>query len=183
MKFQNKKLIKNMCNNSNSWLFFIIKMGCITGNQRSSSSFSIRVHKKLDPKIIPCESTSSIHFSSKQSNSSSECLKFQILSPSPKMCRHKLNLSGTQLYNQSLDYIADYEFIKGLHSTYSFSQRNFCNSIHEACVNNFRLPKGIFIMMVSLSANQDLCLSYLKEPPYVYFTGQADSQSLSIFQD
>ena len=118
-------------------------MGCSVVRNKLDRRYSSQIQKKLVCRVISSDSigtfSSSISGTIYRENSATlkKCLKIQILPISPKMSFNDLTLEKTQLFRQSLEYLPYYSLLKEFYSAFSSSERNFCNRVHESCVDNF----------------------------------------------
>jgi hypothetical protein len=147
-------------------------MGCAGVKSRSESKRFNEKSIQVIPKFKRTETSVTVKsnhesFSRMNSNPSATCLKIKIIHETHKIISSTLNLSGTQIYMASIEYIPDYNFIKESYFSYVSSLRYFCNLAHECCLENFEISDGIFIMLVSIYAHKNASLVYINKYPFI----------------
>ncbi|OMJ85651.1 hypothetical protein SteCoe_13003 [Stentor coeruleus] len=161
-------------------------MGCANIVRPSEKKHSVEIARRIIPKIVRSETlgsnfTNNGTYSRLNSGQNQVCLNIKILPQSHKIISNNLNLSGTQLYMASFEYVPDFNYIRESYANFSAALSYFRNLVHETCFKNFVITDGIFIMLVSLKANPKCNAKYLSKPPYIELEGTPHEDSMNIF--
>ena len=158
-------------------------MGCTIQGKYSNRKYSLQIQKKLPPilqRIETLVSASKGSYSRLNSKESQSCLNFKIVTDPGKISSKSLNLSRTQLYLASFEYIPDFDFIKSKYIQCKSAIRHFYNTVHEVCIKDYVINDGIFIMLVSIAANENALVAYSRSWPFVKVSGRVNDGTSDI---
>ena len=109
-----------------------------------------------------------------------KCLKLRIFSPNPTFALKRLDMEKTQLKSESLEVIPILDFTKKLYSDYSSAVSGFFNEVHEQCIPNFNIKKGLEILMISLINNTKANIKTIRFGSFIEVDDPLNSKTLKI---
>ena len=162
-------------------------MGCTLGGTRPERKILNQINRKINSSVLCIDSVVSVNtnlgnLSRVSSSKAIKCLKIKIIPEDNSISCHKINLSSTQLYMASLEYTPDYNYIKKQFSAYVSALGYFSSLVHDICLSKFEMTEGIFILLVSITANKTASIKYTPNSPYIEVTGEINSESNILLQ-
>lgn len=162
-------------------------MGCGVIRNQTERSILFQITRKFNPGVVRSDTQISSHTNnasiSRGNSGPHKCLKIKILPEDRSVSAYTINLSCTQLYMASLEYIPDYNYIKEIYTEFSNTLRHFANLVHDACLNDFVLTEGIFIFLVSIGANKGVAVKYLSSSPFLEVKGELSEDTKFMLQE
>ena len=165
----------------------IINMGCTLRGTGTERKVANQINRKLNSSVVCIDNILSPNtnlgtLSRLGSSKAVKCLKIKIIPEDNSISSYNINLSRTQLYMASLEYTPDYDYIRQTFTAYKLAYEYFCGLVHEICLPEFDISEGIFVFLVSLTANKTASIRYLPSSPYIEVTGEVNNESNVLLQ-
>lgn len=159
-------------------------MGCGVSASTREKSYSSSLIRKLTPNYQRSFSNSGTNTTLSRLNSANPipCLNLKILPNDLKILQLSINLAGTEISTTSFKFMKSFNTIKEAFIRYTSNKRYFDAKVHEVCFKHFEVPDGIFIMLVSLYANEDLSIKFSSSFPFISVKGMMEPETDEIFK-
>lgn len=163
-------------------------MGCILKKQLRCKVIPKRPNFKLNPRSVPTMSRNSTITLQEQGQNLPKraevnCLKLHIQPPSEKFAFHELDLSKTQLYEQSRTFSELYNKIRILYSKFYSNLEQFYNASHIVCNKNKDLQGCLEILMLSVLTNKNIQCEIIQELPFIQVRGVLYEETRKLLAD
>jgi hypothetical protein len=139
-------------------------MGCSGISKTQTKPYSSIVSTKLSHSLKKTQSL--LSYNENLSILPNKCLKLKIFTSKLNFLKSTLILPSTPFFIHSFQYAADYNYIKETYIVFISALRHFYDQVHEVCVYNFDIQDGIFILLISIYANQTPELKFSNSFPY-----------------
>jgi hypothetical protein len=141
----------------------------------------------LNPRTVPTISrNSTLNAAEPCSNSSRKpivsCLKLRINAETCKCAFKSLDLSKTQLQDQSMEHFEFYNKIREVYSKLFSDLEDFYNATHIVCSKKAEIEGCLEIMMVSVMMNKNIKVEIIQELPFLKITGTLNEDTEIIIK-
>ena len=155
-------------------------MGCSGISKTQTKPYSSIVSTKLSHSLKKTQSL--LSYNENLSILPNKCLKLKIFTSKLNFLKSTLILPSTPFFIHSFQYAADYNYIKETYIVFISALRHFYDQVHEVCVYNFDIQDGIFILLISIYANQTPELKFSNSFPYFTLNSPVETETLSMFK-